>query len=103
MVCQQSCSGFAVAAGDANHLGIGVATGKLYFGNHRYALFHYGFHNRHVRGYSGTLHNLVGAQNLVHRMAPFLPLYALFVKNGTITRGYGTGIGKKHIHPFLLA
>ena len=80
-VVDERCGGrLAVAAGDANHLRVGVTTGELYFADDVDVTFT-GLHNDGcVVGDAGTLHNLVGIEDFLQTVVTFLPLNMMVVE-----------------------
>ena len=55
VVCEHCGGGFAVAAGDTHHLGIGVSACEFYFADYRYVLCLCSSHDRSVERYAGLL------------------------------------------------
>ena len=57
MIYKRCGCGFSVAAGDANHLGVGVTSCKFYFGNDVYSFFFYFPHNGSFLGNAGAFYH----------------------------------------------
>ena len=58
--------GLAVGAGDAHHLGVGIAAGKLNLAHHLDAALAHSLHHRGILGYAGALDHRVGLQYPLH-------------------------------------
>ena len=99
----QHCGGrLAVAACDAYHLGVGVASGEFDFTDNMYVFCHGGLYHRCIKGYAGAFHDFIGRQNLVHRVRAFLERNALVLKNGAIFGRDSSRIAQKHVETFVL-
>ena len=59
----RSGGGLAVAAGDANHLRVGIARGKFYFRDNGNALFAHRLYHRCVFGNARTFHDFIGVEH----------------------------------------
>ena len=88
MVDKAGGGGLAVRAGDADHVRLRVATGKLYLADDRYLLLNGLLHNGSRFGYAGTLDDLVGIQDLLLRMLAFLPLDVTVVQHLLVLVSY---------------
>ena len=90
----------AIAAGDANHLGIGVATRKFNLAHDgNFALNGLGHHGCCV-GDARALHYLVGVEDLFRGVPAFLPGDVILVEQVLIGLPDGAGITQPHVHAF---
>ena len=103
VVSEECGGGLSVAAGDADHLCIGVASGQFDFGDHGNAFLGDGLHHGSGRGNAGAFDHLVGREYAVHRVAPLFPFYTFVVEHAAIVSGYGSIVAEKHVHSFFLA
>ena len=94
--------GLAVRAGDANHLGVGVASCKLYLADDVRALVAQFLHHGRRVGNAGTLNHLVGVQNLGFGVAAFFPLYLVVVHQTLVLVLDFRHVRYKHVESFFL-
>ena len=93
-------SGLAVAAGDAHHLGIGVATCKLNFADNRNilcgSLLHHWGGGRNAR----ALDDFVGGEHFLFGVLALFPCYLVFVEEFLVFRCDGAHVAQPHVHTF---
>ena len=72
VVCQHGGGGFAVAACDTHHLGVGVSACQFYLADYRYVLCLCSSHGRSVERYARAFYDFVGGEYAFHRVPAFL-------------------------------
>ncbi|GFI14738.1 hypothetical protein IMSAGC008_02299 [Muribaculaceae bacterium] len=102
VVYEHRGGGFAVAAGDAHHLGIGVPARELYLADNGYMLREHSRHNGNIDGYARAFHHLVGGKYARHGVGTFLELYPFGLKHRAVAGRYMPRIAQKHIEAFIL-
>ena len=103
MIGQLGGRGLAVAAGDAHHLGVGIAACELNLAHDGDTLLDgLGDHGCRV-GDAGALDNLVGIEDFLRGVSAFLPCDAILVKQVLIVLPDFAGITQPHVHAFNLS
>ena len=100
MIRKKRRGSLPVAAGNANHSSIGIATGKFYFRNNRCSSFFQRLYHRCALGYTGTLHHFIGIKNLLGRMTAFFPFDPVIIELLFIDIFYSRHIRDKDIETF---
>ncbi len=91
----------AVAAGDADHLGIGVAARELDFAYNGNVFLAQGLDDRSGVGNTGALHHLVGGKDTLHGVLAVFVRDVLFFECGEIFGSYRSEIAEKHVHALV--
>ncbi len=99
---QAAGGGFAIAAGDADHLRIGVPAGELDLGYHPYSPCQHLLHQWGAVGYSGALYDLIGLQHPLFGMSSLFKSDLATAKRLPVVSPERSTIGEKHLQPFLL-
>ena len=100
---ERSCRCLSVAAGNANHLGVCIASGKLYFADYADAFLRAFQHHRRVARYAGAFYYLVGVEDVGLRMPAFLPPDAVRVEHFLVLVLDCRHVGNKDIEALLLS
>ena len=103
VVDERGGGGFAVAARDANHAGIGEACGKLDFAQYRRALLHELLHKGRGGRYAGALDHLVGIEQTGLGVLAFLPRNAVGIEHVAIVGLDGRHVAYKHFVALLFS
>ena len=90
----------AVAARYADHLGLRVARGKLYFGNDGDALGARLGDDGRVLGDSGALDDLPGCEDGAFGVPPFFPADSFGIEHFFVLALYRAAVGDKGVHAF---
>ena len=102
MVSKLGGRGFAVATGDAHHLGIGVTTCKLDFAHDGNALLDgLGHHGSRV-GNAGALHDLVGIEDFLGGVSTLFPSDVILVEQVLVGLPDVAGVAQPHVHALYL-
>ena len=102
VVGEQRGGGFAVAAGDAHHLGVGVTAGKLNLRNHWDVFGVNLLHDWSLVGYARALDYLVGREYFLFGVLFFFPLNAVVVKKRFVFVLDGSHVAKPYFKALCL-
>ena len=92
----------AVASGDTDHLSIRIPSGKFYFGDDGRTLLLQFLYNGSLVGYSRTLDDFVGIQDVGFGMPALFPTDTVGIQHILILGFDGREIGNEHIESFRL-
>ena len=98
MVGELGGSGLTVAAGDADHLGIGIPSGKLNLAHDGNTLLDCLSHHGSRVGDTGALDDFVGIENLLGGVATLFPCDIILIEQILIGLSDVAGIAQPHVH-----
>ena len=97
--CRRSLT---VGARDANHLGIGIAAGKLYLADDVNAFLQDFLNHRSLVGDARALDDLIGIEDALLGVMAFLPRNLVVVEQLLVTVLDGAHVRDEHLEAFLL-
>ena len=102
VVDERGGRGLTVGTGDADHLGVGVSTGELDFGDDVNPLLPYFLNHWRLVGYSRALDDFVGIEDFLLRMLFLFPLNVVVVEQFLIFVLNFSEVGHEDLKSLLL-
>ena len=92
--------GLAIRARNANHLGVGVASGKFYLADDVYSLVDGLFYHWRFFWYARAFYYFVGIKNALFGVLLFLPFNVMVVEHSLIFVFYCRHVAYEHVESF---
>ena len=102
VVDERGGGGFAVRTRDANHAGVGVASGKFYLAEYGRAFLDELFHHGSRFGDTGTFYGLVGIEDKLGSVVSLFPCNVVGGEHLFIAWLNASHVGNKHVVTFFL-